>query len=69
MKYAVIKVVNGNYSVHAEGFTDVDQAKVSFHSLCQSLWNASDVVTAAVAIVDENLFVFESYRELISHNA
>ena len=26
MKYAVLKVINGNFSVHAEGFTDVDKA-------------------------------------------
>ena len=69
MKYAVIKVINGNYSVHAEGFTDLSAAKVSFHGLCQTLWNATDVLTAAVMIVDENLECVEGYKELISHQA
>ena len=67
MKYAVIKVINGNYFVHAEGFTDPDKAKVSYHGLCQSLWNATDVDTACVMIVDENLNSDEGYREFISH--
>ena len=30
MKYAIVKVINGNYSVHAEGFTDINSAKTSF---------------------------------------
>lgn len=67
MKYAIIKVINGNYSVHAEGITDVANAKVNFHGLCQTLWNAPDVITAEVAIVDENLDAVEGYKEFIHH--
>ena len=67
MKYAIIKVINGNYSVHAEGITNLDSAKVQFHGLCQTLWNASDVITAEVKIVDENLDCVEDYKEFISH--
>ena len=68
MKYAIIKVVNGNYSVHAEGITDVNAAKVQFHGLCQTLWNSSDVITADVRIVDENLDTVDGYKEFIFHN-
>ena len=67
MKYAVVKVVNGNYSINAEGFTDLDKAKVNYHGLCQTLWNAPDVDTACVSIVDENLLIVQGYREFISH--
>lgn len=67
MRYAIIKVINGNYFVHAEGITDVSAAKTIFHGLCQTLWNASDVVTAEVMIVDENLDCVEGYREFITH--
>lgn len=67
MKYAILKVINGNYFVHAEGMTDLSAAKVAFHGLCQTLWNAQDVVTAMVAIVDENLDVVERYKEFIHH--
>lgn len=67
MKYAVIKVINGSYLIHAEGITDINNAKVSFHGLCQTLWNAPDVFKAAVMIVDENLDNVEGYKEFISH--
>lgn len=67
MKYAIVKCINGNFSVHAEGFTNLSNAKVAYHGLCQTLWNASDVITASVAIVDEHFSVVEPYREYISH--
>lgn len=67
MTYGIIKVVNGSYSIHAEGFSDVSKAKVNFHGLCQTLWNAPDVITAEVAIVDEQLDVVEGYKEFIHH--
>lgn len=67
MKYAIIKVINGNYFVHAEGITDLTNAKTQFHGLCQTLWNASDVERAYVAIIDEQLDVVEGYKEFIQH--
>ena len=69
MKYAIVKCINGNYSVHAEGITDINAAKTSFHQLCATLWNAPDVVRATVKIVDENLDNAEGYRDFISHPA
>ena len=69
MKYAIVKCVNGNFSVHAEGFTDLANAKVSFHGLCQTLWNAPDVLSAHVTIIDEQLDVVEGYKESIHHTA
>lgn len=69
MKYAIIKVINGNYSIHAEGIADVNSAKVQFHGLCQTLWNAPDVITACVKIIDENLDTVEGYKEVITHSA
>jgi hypothetical protein len=68
MKYAIIKVVNGNYFIHAEGITTKESAKVQWHGLCQSLWNASDVITAYAEIVDENLDCVEGYKEFIHHD-
>ena len=67
MKYAIVKVINGNYNIHAEGITDLSSAKTQFHGLCQTLWNASDVITAEVKIMDENLDCVEDYKEFISH--
>ena len=67
MKYAILKCINGNYFVHSEGITDIAAAKVQFHGLCQTLWNASDVITAEVMIVDEQLDCVEGYKEFIHH--
>lgn len=67
MKYAIIKVINGNFSIHAEGITDLSAAKTNFHGLCQTLWNAPDVITGEVAIMDENLDFVEMYKEFIRH--
>lgn len=69
MKYAILKCINGNYFVHAEGITVLDNAKTTYHGLCQQLWNASDVITAMVMIVDENLDCVERYKEFIHHDA
>ena len=67
MKYAIVKVINGNYSIHAEGITAIENAKTQFHGLCQTLWNAPDVVSAHVMIADEQLNVVEGYIEYIHH--
>ena len=65
-KYAVVKVTNGAFSIHSE-WSDKDKAKVNYHDLCKTLWNASDVNTACCMIVDENLDNVENYKEFISH--
>ena len=67
MKYAIIKVINGNYFVHAEGITAIENAKTQYHGLCQTLWNANDVLSAYVMIVDEQLDCVEGYKEYIHH--
>lgn len=67
MKYAIIKVINGNFSIHAEGFTSLAAVKTNYHGLCQSLWNAQDVITATVMIVDEQMDCVEDYKEFITH--
>jgi len=67
MKYAIIKVINGNYSIHAEGITDLAMAKTQFHGLCQTLWNAPDVETAYVMLSDEQLDAVDGYKEYINH--
>jgi hypothetical protein len=69
MKYAIIKAINGNYFIHAEGITELSSAKTQFHGLCQTLWNAPDVLTAHVAIIDEQLDAVEGYKEFIRHES
>lgn len=67
MKLAVIQCVNGAYSVIAEGITTEQAALVAFHDRAKILWNATDVITGEVAIVDEQLDVYKGHKELITH--
>lgn len=67
MKYAIIKVINGNYFIHSEGITVLANAKTQFHGLCQTLWNEPSVISAYVMIADEQLDVVEGYKEFIHH--
>jgi len=66
MKYAIIKCINGNFTVDSE-HSDLQAAKVKYHGECKILWNAPDVLTAKIEIVDEQLNVVEDYREFIHH--
>ena len=68
MKYSVIKVVNGNFSVVSE-HEDKLSALVKFYDICKTHWNAEDVKTAMVAIFDESLNVVEGHREFIYHES
>ena len=67
MKYAIIEVINGNYFIRAEGITDLASAKTQFFGRCQALWNAQDVISGVVMLVDERLDRVENYKEFISH--
>jgi hypothetical protein len=68
MKYAIIKCSNGAFVINSE-WSDLTKAKTQFHGLCQTLWNAKDVATAKVEIVDEQLNIVEDYREYIHHDS
>ena len=69
MKYAILKCINGNYFIHAEGITSLESAKTQYHGLCQTLWNAPDVITAHVMITNEQFNVVDGYKEFIHHEA
>ena len=66
MKYAILKAINGNFTIDSE-FSELQLAKLKFHGVCQTLWNAPDVLTGEVMIVDEQLNCVEGYREYIFH--
>ena len=69
MTYAIIECINGSFFVQAEGLASIEAAKVQYHGRCQTLWNASDVVSAYVMIVDTQLDVVDGCKEYIHHNA
>ena len=66
MKYSIVKVVNGNYSIVSE-HSDIQSAIVKFHDTCKVHWNAEDVYDATIAILDENLDAASGYKEHITH--
>ena len=68
MKYAILKVINGNFFVHAEGIANLASAKANYHGLCQTLWNAEDVISGYVKLVNEHLEVEPGYEEYIHHS-
>ena len=55
-KYAVCQCVNGNFTISTE-HSSMESAIIAFHNLCAALWNADDVITATIDILDENLEV------------
>lgn len=65
-KYALIQCVNGSFTVVSE-WSDLQGAKVAFHDKCKTLWNAPEVETATVKIVDSKLVCVENYVEYIIH--
>lgn len=68
MKYALIQVSNGSFSVVSEHGQDKQAAFVAFHDRCKILWNAPDVIKAVVEVVDDNLNIVEGKIELIEHS-
>lgn len=67
--FAIIECINGSFFVRVEGIESLESAKSQWHGRCQALWNAPDVVSAYVMIVDTQLDVVEGCKEYIHHNA
>lgn len=68
MKITVVSAVNGNFKIDAEyEQSNLQGAIVFFHQRCATLWNAADVVTATVKILDESLHVVAGKSETIAH--
>ena len=65
MPYSIIKVVNGNYAIHAE-CDSLKQAKVNFHQLCAALWNDKAPLVARVQIIDQSLSPIDSEEIILS---
>lgn len=68
MKYAIVKVVNGNFSILSEHGENIEAAIVKFHQECANLWNSKDVVTAQIKVVNEFLETVMNMSEYIKHD-
>lgn len=69
MKYSLVQCVNGNFSIVSEHGEDKQAAVVAFHNRCMILWNAPDVITGMVKILDEQLDTVDGKMEYITHAA
>ena len=67
MKYSLIAVTNGNFAVKSEHGENKQAALVAFHQLSAAYWNAPDVTTAMIKVVDENLDTVDGKMEYITH--
>ena len=67
MKYAVLRVTDGNYGIQSEGHTNLEDARYSYHSYCAALSKDKSFQTATVMVVDENLDCVQGYKEFFSN--
>jgi len=67
MKLYVCKIVNGGTLTVVSETTNEQNALVNFHGTCQTLWNAPDVLTGMVKILDENMDNWQKKMEYITH--
>ena len=67
MKYAIVKIVNGGFSIDSEWNDNLPKAIVKFHSVCGTLWNEATVETATVEIIDNQGDVVQGYKEFVHH--
>ncbi len=66
MKYAVVRVSNGNFSIASE-HDELNAAQTNFYNQAAALSNSPDVITAHVRVVDENCNTIGSLAASISH--
>lgn len=69
MRYSLIAVTNGNFAVKSEHGENKQAALVAFHQLSAAYWNAPDVTTAMIKVVDENLDTVDGKMEYITHES
>lgn len=67
MKYAVLKIINGNFSIDSEWNENLQGAIVKFHDVCKILWNEASVETATVEIIDQQGDIVQGYKEFVHH--
>ena len=66
MKYALVQVVNGNFSVASEHGENKEAGIIAWSNTVAALHGADDVVTARINLVDENMYVVDGrYTEWI----
>ena len=66
MKYAVIRIVNGNFAIHSEGWTDITKARMSYFSYLSALYNDLENVDSFCVMIMHDIggiLEMESYSK------
>ena len=66
MKYAVLKIVNGNFLIDSEHGEDKDAAIIRWHTVSAALRNDAETKTATIKVIDEQGDLVDGYKEYIS---
>ena len=69
MNIVLIEATQNQTRVVSEWGSNEIGARVAFHQLCASLWNASEAVKASIKLMDDQLDNFEGVKEYIDHPA
>lgn len=64
MKYAVISVTDGNFTIHSE-HGDVNAAIMEYHSYARALRADQGTTVYKIEVVDENLDVYQGFSEFL----
>lgn len=63
-KLFVIGIVNGNARIYSEWTNNEEGARVAYHNLCMSMWNAPDVENASIRLTND---MFDIYAQEFIH--
>lgn len=64
-KLDVVQKVSGNLVIKSTWTDNPNGAKQAFHDVCKLLYSDKDTTSGVVAILDDNLDVFEGFKEYI----
>lgn len=66
MKLFVVQIANGSMTIVSEWNDNPNGAKQAFHNQCKNLYADKDTTQAYVAIIDEQLDVYQGFKEFVN---
>jgi len=65
-KLFVVQTVNGSMTIVSEWRDNENGAKQAFHNQCRLLYSDAATTSAYVAILDEQLDVYQGFKEFVN---
>ena len=66
MKLFVVQTANGSMTIISEWTDNPNGAKQAFHNQCKNLYADAQTEQAYVAILDEQLDVYQGFKEFVN---